>query len=287
MSNYIRSNDPKFPCLLKNINDCPKGLYYKGNIDNFNFKRSISIVGTRKISDYGRQCIEWLIENCANNGISVVSGLAIGVDSVTHYKCLEKGVKTLAVLPLGIENITPSRNRNLYNMIISSGGCIVSEDGEVDSYNKYFFPRRNRIIAGLTPVCIVVEAGRRSGSIITADLAFDYGRTVFAIPGDLNREFSVGANNLIIHNKAELLSDFDQICKALGISKKECVRSYNVSDDALLILKKIASGINSETNLSESSKEFKKTKINILLTELELNNIIKRSESGQISLQIT
>lgn len=287
MTNFIRSSDPKFPMLLKRITDCPKGLYHKGDLSKFDFQKSVCIVGTRKITDYGRQCIDWLIQNCARYGISVVSGLAIGVDSVTHYRCLEMGVKTLAVLPLGIDNITPSRNRNLYNMIISSGGCVISEDQDVASYNKYFFPRRNRIIAGLSPVCIVVEAGRKSGSIITADLAFDYGRIVFAIPGDLNREYSVGANNLIVHNKAELLSDFNQVCDALGIEKSDSQKPCNVSDDALMILKKIGSGINYESKLYESIESISKAKINLLLTELELNNIIMRSSTGEICLQIT
>lgn len=212
----IGLNNPDYPFLLKNIHNPPKKINIDGNIKDFNFLKSISIVGTRRVTNYGRKCIDWLINNCSLNNVNVISGLAYGVDTVTHELSIKYGVKSCIVLPLGFEKITPISNINLYKSTINKGGIAISEDLDYLKYNKYFFPRRNRIIAGLSRITIVVEASIRSGAVITGDFAFDFNRDLFAIPGEIDKEYSRGTNMLIKDNKATLLCDFQQILNIIN-----------------------------------------------------------------------
>lgn len=211
-------DDASYPGLLRHISDPPKQLYYLGNFLDFDFNNCISIVGSRNHSKDALYLIRDLIKFLSSKNIAVVSGLALGVDSMVHSECLNNSIRTLAVMPLGLDHITPRSNRKLYWEIIKNGGLCIAEDKEIDGYNKYLFPRRNRIIAGLSMVTIVIEAGVKSGALITADLAFNENRTVFAFPGSWRNQFSAGTNQLIKEYKATMLLDLNEIIQDHFIS---------------------------------------------------------------------
>jgi len=204
-------SDENYPDLLRSIYDPPKQLYFQGKYFDINSNRCISIVGSRVHSSTAILLIRDLVKYLSTKKVTVVSGLALGIDSLVHKECLKYSIRTLAVLPLGLLNITPRSNSNLYWEIISKGGLCISEDENLNKYNKYLFPRRNRIIAGLSMVTIVIEAGIKSGALITADLAFNENRAVYAFPGSPLNQFSKGTNMLIKDCKAKMLIDLDEI----------------------------------------------------------------------------
>lgn len=192
----IRPADGQYPKLLARIADPPAVLYCRGDVsllDSF----CIAVVGTRNMSDYGRQAAADLAGGLAAAGVTVVSGLALGVDAVAHTATLDACGKTIAVLGTGIGLLSPSSNAALGERIIAEGGLVVSEYPGTTPGGQYTFPMRNRIISGLSRGVLVVEADRRSGSLITAEAALDQDRDVWAVPGSIYWPRSVGANWLI------------------------------------------------------------------------------------------
>ena len=187
-----------FPEELREISNPPAALFVKGNprlIANPNFLR-IAMVGARNCSEYGARAAMAIGGGLAERGAIIVSGMALGIDTAAHRGALEVCGKTVAVLGSGILNIYPSSNRGIYEKI-SEEGAVVSEFPPDLKALAYNFPRRNRIISGLSKGVLVVEAGMKSGSLITVDYALDQGRDVFAIPGNINSVFSKGTNFLI------------------------------------------------------------------------------------------
>ena len=188
-------NDENYPSLLRQIYDPPHVLYVKGvvsEIDNC----SIAIVGTRQSTLYGRQMAQKLAGQLAASGVTVVSGGARGIDSASHEGALSSGGRTIAVLGTGIDIVYPAENTSLFQRI-SEGGAVVTQFPFGRKGSKYSFPIRNRIVAGMTQGTLVVEANRSSGALITANLAADYGRTVYAVPGRIDSPRSAGCHDLI------------------------------------------------------------------------------------------
>ena len=188
--------NPTYPDMLKKIPSAPKKIYAIGNISLLN-EKSISIVGSRNSSEYGRKITKSITKDLVQSGIVIVSGMANGIDSVAHKTCLEYGGKTIAVLGSGFRHIFPKKNEELFHQIIENDGLVISEypiDTPVQMKN---FPKRNRIISGISDAVIVVEAGAKSGSLITANYAINQGKEVWAIPGNINLANSVGTNELI------------------------------------------------------------------------------------------
>lgn len=208
--------DDDYPKLLRYIHNPPRQLYYHGNFRDIDFNKCISIVGSRGHSKDAEFLVRELIKFLAPKNIIVVSGLASGIDTLVHRECLNNSIRTLAVMPMGLLKITPQSNKDLYWEIVTKRGLGISEDCQVEKYNKYLFPRRNRIIAGLSRVTIVIEAGIKSGALITADLAFNENRTVFAYPGSPLNHFSMGTNLLIKELKANMLIDLNEIMQDYG-----------------------------------------------------------------------
>ncbi len=196
-----------FPRELAEILDCPLVIYYKGNISLLSetYNR-IALVGTRRPSEYGRRVAQRFVIEAVELGLVTVSGMAYGIDSDIHNYTLDCNGKTIAVLGTGISKIYPSGNQYLAERIIDNNGLIISEYYAVDSYNKWVFPRRNRIIAGLAENTIVIEAGLKSGALVTAELALDYNRNVFVTPGSIFNPNSFGCNNAIKELKAGLIT---------------------------------------------------------------------------------
>jgi DNA processing protein len=188
--------DKEYPPLLSEIFDPPMILYARGEFSILK-KLSISVVGSRKHTSYSNSVLEKLIPQFIESGIVIVSGLALGVDGLAHQLTLEDSGKTIGVLGCGVESIYPTSNRGLGIRMINSGGLIISEFPPGTPPLKQNFPLRNRIIAGMSAGTLVVEARRDSGSLITAGLANEYGREVFAVPGNINSFASEGTNELI------------------------------------------------------------------------------------------
>ncbi len=178
----ITIQDADYPKSLKEIYDVPAVLYYKGNKELLNNNKIIAIVGCRDCSKYGKEVSTDFSYKLAKEGISIISGMAKGIDSYSHIGCIKAGGKAIAVLGSGIDQIYPKENIALYNEIIKTGGLILSEYVIGTKPNKLNFPARNRIISGLSNGVIVVEAKEKSGTLITVDFALEQGKDIFVIP---------------------------------------------------------------------------------------------------------
>ncbi len=190
----IPINSKEYPEKLKKIYDPPQKLYVLGNKNLLN-QKGVAIVGSRKATPYGKKVAYNLAKELSGNGLIVISGLALGIDSYAHIGALKKG--TIAVLGSGIDNIYPKENIELAREIIRNNGCIISEYSKGVKPERLHFPQRNRIISGLSEGVVVVEATKKSGALITAEFASEQGKEVFAVPGDIDREQSEGTNILI------------------------------------------------------------------------------------------
>jgi len=217
---FVTVFDQDYPERLKNIPDPPNVLYYKSQLDGQQVSRlvenrAIAVVGTRKITSYGREVTEMLTSGLVANGFTIVSGLALGVDGVAHGTTLNCGGKTIAVLGAGVEIVYPREHKDLYNSILEHGGAIVSEVAPEKFVARGVFPARNRIISGLSEAVLVTEGAIDSGSLITARAALDQGREVFAVPGPINSIVNEGTNYLL-KNGAKLVSGVEDIVEELG-----------------------------------------------------------------------
>ena len=198
-------SDKEYPYRLKQIHDAPTLLYFRGNT-SLNAGKVVAVVGTRKATAYGRSVTDKIVEGLAPHNPLIVSGLAYGIDIHAHKTALKHQLPTLAVMAGGINKIYPAAHKNTARDMQVSGGIITEQVFDtVPEPPK--FPARNRIIAGLADAIIIIEAAKRGGALITAEMANDYNRDVFAIPGEINRKYSEGCNDLIKKHKAHLLTD--------------------------------------------------------------------------------
>ncbi|MDP3995190.1 MAG: DNA-processing protein DprA, partial [bacterium] len=213
----ITVEDVAYPKLLKEIYYPPFLLYYRGTLPKHE-DFLIAVVGSRKYSTYGRQMAQRLTAELARNGLTIVSGLALGIDGIVHETTLETNGTTIGVLGCGIEksNIYPATNRMLGERMIEKGGCIISEFPIGTPPLRHHFPRRNRIISGLSLGTLVVEAAEKSGALITAQQALEQNREVFSVPGNATSESSVGTNNLIKQG-ARLVTHAEEILESLNL----------------------------------------------------------------------
>lgn len=206
--------DREYPSRLLNCYDPPTLLYFKGKSD-LNATRVISVVGTRNNTAYGRQVTETLIRFLQSFQPLIISGLAFGIDTVAHRNALKFQLPTVAVLAHGLKTIYPPENESLARQVVQSGG-LITEFLSDQAPDKHNFPSRNRIVAGLADATILIETGIKGGSIITADLANNYNREVFAVPGRIQDTHSQGCNMLIRQNRAILLDNPEQVAEVLG-----------------------------------------------------------------------
>lgn len=210
----ISLKDEGFPELLRAIKNPPSTMYYKGNL-NLCDTPCLAVVGARKATPYGKWAAYHIAKRAAEHGVTIVSGMASGIDSCGHMGALDAGGNTIAVLGCGPDICYPRTNRDLMNRI-SRAGLILSEYPPGSPPLQGQFPARNRIISGLSYGVLVAEASLRSGSLITAGLALDQGREVFAVPGNIDSIYSIGTNKLI-QDGAIPLADVDDILDLLGI----------------------------------------------------------------------
>lgn len=219
----VKKNSRDYPELLKEIHNAPKQLYIRGELSK-NHDLNFAIVGTRAASEYGKLLAFKIAKELAELGFNIVSGLALGIDTQSHMGALAGKGPTVAVLGSGVDDasIFPKENLNLVKKIIASGGAVISEYEPAAKSEIWYFPERNRIISGLSRGVLVVEAPEKSGALITARMALEQNREVFAIPGSVFSRNSIGTNNLI-KSGAKMVTSVDDILEELNLTelKKE------------------------------------------------------------------
>lgn len=270
--------DDNYPKRLRNCYDSPLVLYYKGTAD-LNHSRIVSIVGTRNATPYGKLLCKQLAEVLAPYNVIIMSGLAHGIDAAAHKESLNFNIPTVGVLGHGLDRIYPAVHKELTQKMVHNGG-LLTEFLPGTNPDRENFPKRNRIIAGISDVTVVVEASLKGGALITAEIANSYNKDVYAFPGRTTDEFSEGCNFLIKTNRAGLINNPKDLIYYLGwddeTAKKEVVQvqlPLNLSKDELLVvncLKNESVGIDDlsiKTNLPQS-------KLAIVLLTLEMQGII-------------
>lgn len=187
----------KYPKALKEIKNPPKRLYYRGNWDEDIFENCLAVVGSRRMTSYGRRIAEKMVRDIASSGVTIVSGFMYGIDATSHRASLDGGGRTIAVMPCGVNIVHPEYQGELYDDILKNKGLIISEFEKDFPPDTWTYPKRNRIVAGLSKSTFVVEAALKSGSLITAGFAKKYKRRIFALPGPTSSNVSEGTNRLI------------------------------------------------------------------------------------------
>lgn len=200
----LKQTDKRYPKRLLEIKNPPQELYVEGNVDLLSHD-SIAIVGTRKCTEYGKRCANKFANQLSKKGICIVSGLANGIDTIAHINSMEERGKTIAVLGSGFDHIFPPENQILYERILENDGCIVTEYPPETEVDRSRFPKRNRIISGLSMGTLVIEARYRSGTSITAKHAIEQHKEVFCIPHSIE-EMSGYTPNFLIQNGAQLVT---------------------------------------------------------------------------------
>lgn len=209
-------NDENYPQRLRQCDDAPLMLFYKGNI-NLNQRRVICVVGTRCNTIYGEDLIRWFMRELRQlcPQLLVVSGLAYGVDIIAHRQALQNGYPTVGVLAHGVDYLYPARHKQTADEMVKKGGLLTEFLTQTNA-DKVNFVRRNRIVAGISDACVVVESAAHGGGLITASLARTYNREVFAFPGNVGSQYSEGCNNLIRDNVAGLINNADDFVKSMN-----------------------------------------------------------------------
>lgn len=227
---YISRDKKEFPKKLLELHDCPEGIYVKGKLPNPE-KKTVAIVGARMCTPYGRAAASNFARVLAANDVQIISGLALGIDGAAHEGALLAGGETFGVLACGVDICYPRANIELYERMKCHGG-ILSEEPPGYPPLARLFPKRNRIISALSDLVLVVEARKKSGSLITADFAIEQGRDLFAVPGRLEDELSRGCNELIFQGAGIALSP-ESLLEIMGKTKEKSDNSNSVMQNVL------------------------------------------------------
>lgn len=267
----------QFPKLLKEINDPPKKLYVKGELPPADMKY-LCVVGSRKYSSYGKEVCRTLIEGLRGYPIVIVSGLAIGIDSIAHESALEVGLKTIAIpgSGLGESVLHPKTNKTLANKIVESGGAILSEFEEDFKATQYSFPQRNRIMAGMSHAVLIIEAEERSGTLITSKFATEYNRDVLTVPASIFSPTSYGPH-MLLRLGATPITKSEDILEALGFKLNNELKQEklfkDLSDKEKEVVKILKSTPLSRDELT-TKLSFPIQEINVTLSAMEIKGII-------------
>lgn len=271
----------EYPSVLKDLPDRPLILYAKGDLSLLK-EKCLAVVGTRTPTNYGKIITEKFVDKLARSGLVIVSGLCYGIDAIAHRKTLDVDGKTIAIVGSGFNNIYPATNTALANEIAEKG-LLLSEYPPSFVAKRYTFPRRNRIVAGISSGVLIPEAGMKSGTIHTKEFALEYGKDIFAIPGSINSDKSELPNHLLKTAQAECVTDANDIIEFYGLNKVAKQKVIGVSFDEQSILKLLENGEKDFDFLAENSK----IPVNILnscLTTLEIRGLIRRLPAKTFSL---
>ena len=279
-------NDVDYPQRLRECEDAPLVLYYCGSA-NLNSQRVISIVGTRKCSEYGREVCNNFIADLKRYypDTLIVSGLAYGIDVCAHRAALDNGMSTIGVLAHGLDTIYPSMHRQIAADMVHRQGGLLTEYGVHTTPEKGNFVRRNRIVAGMCDACIVVESSERGGSLITAELAMEYNRDVFAFPGRVYDEYSRGCNNLIRRQQATLLTCAADLLDAMGWdnplkkdSKRKVVQQElfpDLTDEERVLVNTLKDVDDKHINQIAIDANIPYSRASMILFDLEMKGFVK------------
>lgn len=268
--------DQGYPMQLKSVYDAPVIIFVKGRLlkqDN----KSIAIVGTRHPTAYGKKAAYNIGKGLADQGFTIISGMASGIDSASHLGALDSGGRTLAILGTGLDQCYPKSNKKLYSKIIESGGALSEYPIGTDA-RPYHFPQRNRIISGLSCGVVVVEAGMKSGTMITVNHGLDQGKQIFAVPGNIYNSMSKGTNQLL-RNGAAIVTEVSDILNELGYSYIEETVQRDYKDLSQLESEILQVIIKNEPIVIEELLMYTKSSvvnIGAYITALELKGYIDR-----------
>lgn len=212
---YITFDDQDYPQLLKNIDNPPSIIYYKGDLQDVNFNKTLAVVGSRKTSRYAKEAVDIIISQLAETDITIVSGLASGIDTTAHISAIKNNIKTIGVIASGFDYVYPAANKDLYKQIENGNGVIFTEYYPTFEPLKFRFPQRNRIVSGLSYGTLVAETSLKSGALITANLTLEQGRELMCIPGLITNPNTVGIYKLL-KNGATLVTQAEDILEALN-----------------------------------------------------------------------
>ncbi len=288
-------NDEHYPARLRECDDAPLMLFYRGNAD-LNQQRVINIVGTRHCTAYGKDVISRFVRDLKSlcPQLMIVSGLAYGVDINTHRAALENSYETVGVLAHGLDQIYPPRHRETAVKMISQGGLLTEFFTQTNA-DKVNFVRRNRIVAGMSDACILVESAARGGGLITARLSRDYNRDVFAFPGRVGDEYSEGCNNLIRNNGAALITSAQDFVEAMGwitdaqlneARQKGIERQLfpSLSPEEMQIVGALQKQNDQQINMLSVTSNLPVARLTAILFELELKGVVKVLAGGTYHL---
>jgi DNA processing protein len=280
--NRLKLNDPCYPEALKHISSPPKELFWTGeNPQNWIGMPKVAIVGSRKISPYGKEVTNRLATELSQAGIAIISGLAFGVDAIAHEATIKAGGLAVAVLPTSLDNIQPVSNQLLAGKILETGGTLITEYSKSSFVSKVNFIARNRIVSGLCDALLITEAAVNSGSLHTARFALEQGKTVLTVPGNITSPTSEGCNNLI-KSGAIPVTSADDIFFALKINpaKQRKGRVFRGTPEEEKILNLIKEGVQVQEDLALAT-DMDGAQIGGVLTMLEINGYIRSLGAGQ------
>jgi len=272
-------SDEGYPQKLKDCEDAPLMLYYKGT-ESFRNKRTVAVIGSRDNTDYGARITEELIDGLKNEDVIIVSGLALGIDSIAHRKALQVGLPTIGVLAHGLDTIYPSQHKHIAKEMVKNGG-LLTEYPSKTTPDKYNFPMRNRIVAGLSDVTVVVETAKKGGAMITAKLATGYNHDVAAFPGRTIDKKSEGCNYLIRTNIAQMITSADDLLEMMNWKRHDTIHSvqtklfHHLSDEEMKIAAVLdnSEGMHIDEILLKSN--FTASQLSSMLLTMELAGSIK------------
>lgn len=256
---------------LRKIKPEVKNIFYKGNAGLLvSDSPKLAIVGSRRMTDYGRRVIEKWMPELVNKRVTIVSGFMYGVDQMAHKSCLENGGKTIAVLGWGIENKIVSEDQKLYDKILEVDSLILSEWQNLTG-NRASFPQRNRIVAGISDAVLVIEGAERSGSMITARLARSFGKKLMALPGHVTSSLAGGTNKLIKEGKAVMVTSVDDVLMEMGLNTGQLALTTEKQSDPLIMLLS-----ERERSVDELVRILRCDLSDVLikLTELSINDVV-------------
>ena len=269
--NTISTIDPSFPEVYRQIPNSPKRLWYLGDIQPG--LRAVAIVGTRKVTAYGRTVTTKIAEGLARRGVTIVSGLALGIDAIAHEGALSQGGKTIAVLPCGIDRIYPSSHRQLAERILERGGILTEYEPGLPVM-QYRLLERNRLVSGLADALIVTEAAAKSGTMNTVAHALQQGKDVYAVPGNITSPMSSGCNKLIEQGATPIINidEFIESFAPLATQPKQALLLAKTPEEQVIV-DLLQSGIRDGDELLAKSK-LKPEVFSTTLTMLELRSVI-------------
>ncbi len=280
---YLTFGDENYPLMLRNIDNPPSVIYYKGNLFDCNLEKTLAVVGSRRASTYAKDALAKIVSELQNTDICIVSGLATGIDTTAHVSALENNLKTIGVIASGFDFTYPAANKDLYRRIENGNGAVVSEYYPTFEPLKFRFPQRNRIVSGLSYGTLVAEASLKSGALITSNLTLEQGRELMCIPGLITNPNTEGIYKLL-KNGATLVTCADDVLEALGwevkIEQQSLFNLPELTEDE----KSIYDALEIEDKCVDELQAFTKLSIDNLLmylTTLELKGIIKQVDGDR------